>query len=228
MKSQYLLIIFFLLISLQFTHTRDYKKLKEQIGISPDDNTISDEDIEELLKRPEYSSIASIVDGKLPSIDLDTTKSSPKPSNKDEKSTSKAEDTPSLPASSSAKPEASHSLSGKSNSSHKKASSSSGSDDHKHSTEHSTEHPTSKSETPTNNFSSNKPSSNLRKSKSLLDEFDQEEKEKIKKEDKFKDFDFISKQQARFLIEILKQPVFYNMLPSQGKQIVDVFIYFLI
>jgi hypothetical protein len=40
--------------------------------------------------------------------------------------------------------------------------------------------------------------------------------------DKFKGFDFISKQQARYLIETLKQPVFYNMLPVEAKEIVKV------
>ena len=48
-------------------------------------------------------------------------------------------------------------------------------------------------------------------------------KEEVKKEDdKFKAFDFISKQQARLLIEILKQPVFYNMLPQEAQQVVKV------
>lgn len=41
------------------------------------------------------------------------------------------------------------------------------------------------------------------------------------KEDKFKDFDFLTKNQARFLIECMKQPVFYNMLPKDAKKIVD-------
>jgi hypothetical protein len=46
-----------------------------------------------------------------------------------------------------------------------------------------------------------------------------------KEDDKFKDFDFITKQQARFLIEILKQPVFFNILPQEAKTLVNVFIY---
>lgn len=40
--------------------------------------------------------------------------------------------------------------------------------------------------------------------------------------DKFKDFDFITKQQARLLLEILKQPTFFNMLPKEAKNIVKV------
>lgn len=52
-----------------------------------------------------------------------------------------------------------------------------------------------------------------------------EDKPKDKKaeaEEKFKNFDFISKQQARYLIEVLKQPVFFNMLPAEAQQIVKV------
>lgn len=41
-------------------------------------------------------------------------------------------------------------------------------------------------------------------------------------EEKFQSYDFLTKQQARFLIEILKQPVFFNMLPPQAQQIVKV------
>jgi len=37
---------------------------------------------------------------------------------------------------------------------------------------------------------------------------------------KFKDFDFISKQKARYLLEILKQPVFMNMLPREAQNII--------
>jgi len=48
------------------------------------------------------------------------------------------------------------------------------------------------------------------------------EKEKKVVMDKFKDFDFISKQQARYLIEILKQPVFMNMLPPEAQSIIKV------
>jgi hypothetical protein len=39
-------------------------------------------------------------------------------------------------------------------------------------------------------------------------------------DDKFKAFDFISKQQARYLIELLKQPVFFNMLPQEAQTLV--------
>jgi stalled ribosome alternative rescue factor ArfA len=42
--------------------------------------------------------------------------------------------------------------------------------------------------------------------------------------EKFKAFDFISKQQARYLLEILKQPVFFNMLPSEAQTIVKVIL----
>jgi hypothetical protein len=49
-----------------------------------------------------------------------------------------------------------------------------------------------------------------------------EKKEEKPVDDKFKDFEFISKQQARFLIEILKQPVFFNMLPQEAKTVVNV------
>jgi hypothetical protein len=56
-----------------------------------------------------------------------------------------------------------------------------------------------------------------------------EEKKKDPKvseaEDKFKNFDFLTKSQARLLIEVLKQPVFMNMLPSEAQQIVKVFFY---
>ena len=52
-----------------------------------------------------------------------------------------------------------------------------------------------------------------------------EEKKEDEKIDKFKSFDFISKQQARLLIEILKQPVFFNMLPSEAQGIVKVMIF---
>lgn len=48
------------------------------------------------------------------------------------------------------------------------------------------------------------------------------EKEKKEVEDRFKSFDFITKQQARYLLEILKQPVFFNMLPNEAKTIVKV------
>jgi len=41
-----------------------------------------------------------------------------------------------------------------------------------------------------------------------------------KNADKFKDFDFISKQQARYLLEILKQPVFMNLLPREAQNII--------
>jgi hypothetical protein len=47
-------------------------------------------------------------------------------------------------------------------------------------------------------------------------------KKEDKVEDKFQTYDFITKQQARYLIEILKQPVFFNMLPSEAQQIVKV------
>ena len=47
-------------------------------------------------------------------------------------------------------------------------------------------------------------------------------KHEDKVEDKFNSYDFISKQQARYLIEILKQPVFFNMLPQEAQQIVKV------
>jgi hypothetical protein len=40
--------------------------------------------------------------------------------------------------------------------------------------------------------------------------------------DKFNDFDFITKQQARLLLEILKQPTFFNMLPKEAQNIVKV------
>ena len=55
---------------------------------------------------------------------------------------------------------------------------------------------------------------------------DKVEKEKPIIQDKFKDFDFISKQQARYLIEILKQPVFMNMLPPEAQSIIKVTIFY--
>jgi hypothetical protein len=54
------------------------------------------------------------------------------------------------------------------------------------------------------------------------------DKKEEKVDDKFKNFDFISKQQARLLIEILKQPVFFNMLPPEAQQIVKVKYNFII
>lgn len=54
----------------------------------------------------------------------------------------------------------------------------------------------------------------------------EDEKKKDKKqseeEEKFKNFDFINKSQARYLIEVMKQPVFFNMLPPEAQQIVKV------
>lgn len=50
----------------------------------------------------------------------------------------------------------------------------------------------------------------------------EEKKKEEKLEDKFATYDFITKQQARYLIEILKQPFFFNMLPSEAQQIVKV------
>lgn len=47
-------------------------------------------------------------------------------------------------------------------------------------------------------------------------------KKEDKIDDKFQTYDFLTKQQARYLIEILKQPVFFNMLPSEAQQIVKV------
>lgn len=46
-------------------------------------------------------------------------------------------------------------------------------------------------------------------------------------DDKFKNIEFITKQQARLLLEILKQPSFFNMLPQEAQQIVKVcFIFY--
>lgn len=50
----------------------------------------------------------------------------------------------------------------------------------------------------------------------------EEKPEKEDINDKFKDFDFLTKQQARYLIEILKQPVFMNMLPAEAQNIIKV------
>lgn len=61
----------------------------------------------------------------------------------------------------------------------------------------------------------------------LLETTSSEKKEEKKEDDKFKSFDFISKQQARFLIEILKQPVFMNMLPAEAQGIVKVIVNFI-
>ena len=55
----------------------------------------------------------------------------------------------------------------------------------------------------------------------------EEKIEKLDTNDKFKDFDFLTKQQARYLIEILKQPVFMNMLPSEAQNMVKVLNLFL-
>jgi hypothetical protein len=68
---------------------------------------------------------------------------------------------------------------------------------------------------------------------SILDNNKKEadKKDNNKLDDKFKNFDFISKQQAILIIDILKQPVFFNMLPSEAQQIVKVkikYIYILI
>ena len=59
----------------------------------------------------------------------------------------------------------------------------------------------------------------------LTTQVKQNDSKKVKneeKEEKFKNFDFISKSQARYLIEVLKQPVFLNMLPQEAQQIVKV------
>ncbi len=59
----------------------------------------------------------------------------------------------------------------------------------------------------------------------LLQKDDHVKKEdKKSEEDKFKLFDFITKQQSRYLIEILKQPVFFDHLPKEGQDIFKVFI----
>jgi len=47
-------------------------------------------------------------------------------------------------------------------------------------------------------------------------------------DDKFKNIEFITKQQARLLLEILKQPSFFNMLPQEAQQIVKVNFDFII
>jgi len=52
--------------------------------------------------------------------------------------------------------------------------------------------------------------------------FDKKKEKKKEEEEKFKKFDFMSKQQARYLIEVLKQPAFFSMLPSEAQQIVNV------
>ena len=46
-------------------------------------------------------------------------------------------------------------------------------------------------------------------------------------DDKFKNIEFITKQQARLLLEILKQPSFFNMLPQEAQQIVKVCFFLL-
>jgi hypothetical protein len=48
------------------------------------------------------------------------------------------------------------------------------------------------------------------------------DKKQSEQEEKFKNYDFINKSQARYLIEVLKQPVFFNMLPPEAQQIVKV------
>ena len=50
-----------------------------------------------------------------------------------------------------------------------------------------------------------------------------EKPEKEDPNDKFRDFDFLTKQQARYLVEILKQPVFMNMLPTEAQNIIKVY-----
>lgn len=55
-----------------------------------------------------------------------------------------------------------------------------------------------------------------------------QKKEEVKAnpvDDKFKNIEFITKQQARLLLEILKQPSFFNMLPQEAQQIVKVLIF---
>lgn len=63
------------------------------------------------------------------------------------------------------------------------------------------------------------------KSSSIDEEKKNKKEEKsIKKpeEDEFKNFDFLTKQQARLLLEILKQPVFFGMLPDEAQRTVKV------
>lgn len=62
---------------------------------------------------------------------------------------------------------------------------------------------------------------NVKKTKNI--EIDDEEEKVKRKEDMFKSFDFLSKKQASYLIETLKQPVFYNRLPDPARRIIDVF-----
>ena len=45
-------------------------------------------------------------------------------------------------------------------------------------------------------------------------------------DDRFKNIDFLSKQQARLILEILKQPSFFNLLPQDAQQIVKVKFHF--
>ena len=45
---------------------------------------------------------------------------------------------------------------------------------------------------------------------------------KLNSEEKFKNIDFISKKQAKILIEILKQPSLNNILPQEAQQILKV------
>lgn len=49
-----------------------------------------------------------------------------------------------------------------------------------------------------------------------------QEEPKAPIDDKFKNIEFLTKQQARLLLEILKQPSFFNLLPQEAQQIVKV------
>jgi hypothetical protein len=48
------------------------------------------------------------------------------------------------------------------------------------------------------------------------------ENEKSKKDDHFTQFDFLTKQQAKALLEVLREPVFFNILPHEAQVIVKV------
>jgi hypothetical protein len=143
-------------------NTHNIKLIKEKLGLK-DDNSISDTEIEEILKDPKYSSIANSLDvnndnkGKvIENVSTDSILNS-----------------------------------------------------------------ASKSVNKLDKISSISDNSNIL---SHIDPIEYSgSQDKTKKETYFKDFDFITKEQARYLMEVLKQPVFYNMLPMQGKEIVDVF-----
>jgi hypothetical protein len=171
---------------------------------------ISDKELESLLKDPKYAAIAGDLmkptGGSSASIST--------------ASSSKLDDIGSLSSLSDSSLGDAKSL-GESSSKHKSSSLSKGRFDAKSSKED----PLSKIELLSKSLGTSDPLKDLDILGGGFDSSRTSEKKKEKKneeEEKFKNIEFITKPQARFLIEVLKQPAFFSMLPSEAQQIVNV------